>query len=220
MELVIDRRGCDEADGLLAGAFRILVAVDDSMRLGLAIDVLGNIDLATGGPDGGTLAARVAHHPEGRPDALLLAGGRASHAHGGLYASDAPGLGRHEVLAFDAGRRPSLGRRGGTQGRDLQGALAAELQVALAVGPALELIVVVGVAGDDVPVLLGGLVALLANKVGVEVACVAAIRRRIPGLGDGSEGGQGGQKLGEMHCQDRSTGRVSDSVGVRTNRCG
>ena len=72
----------------------------------VAVDVLEDVDLAARRPQR-ALAVRLAHEPEGRPDALLLRARGAADAQLRLDARDLAGRRGDGVLALDATACPA-----------------------------------------------------------------------------------------------------------------
>lgn len=210
--VVCERRRLDKSLRLLAGAAGVHVAVGNTVRLGLPVDVLEEIELAAGRPLGRALAEAVAVEPEGVPHALLVGGWVVGDAELGLDARHLAVLGREGRQALDAARRPAPRGRAVLARDDLQRLGAREAEVVLVPAVALQLVVVVLVALGDVPHVLvrervGG--ALEGRGPG---ALVARVGRGISGVGRGQEQRDGREDLPGIHL-GRREGRKGERFG-------
>lgn len=73
-----------------------------------AVDALHDVEFAAQGP-GGAVVDGVTEHPEGGPDALLLAGAVVTEANGSFKRCDFAGRGCEGLLGLDAGGGPLAG---------------------------------------------------------------------------------------------------------------
>lgn len=197
MVLVI-REG--HAGGQTARLVTPTAGVDIAVRRGmpdrLAVDVLHDVNLTAARPLREALAVGIRQHPERRPDALLPLPGVSRQTERALDPGDLAVAGQDGVLALDAGGRPAVGRLGVAAGDDLQGVGSAEEHVLRAAREPLELVVVVLVALDDVPVVGMGERATGAHEGGLPDTAVAIVLGSLPGGGDGRHGGQ---ERGDLH---------------------
>lgn len=198
MELIIEQANTGgKTAWLVADTAGVDVTMSRRMRKRFPVDGLHDINLATGRPRLQALPVRIPQHPESRPDPLLPLPRIASQPQRRLDPRDLAITRQDRVLALDATGCPAVGRGGVAPRDDLQGALAgtAEEDVLGAGREALELVVVVLVAGDDVPVGRVGEGAFGADKGGLPEACIGRVLGGFPGGGRCYQGGEGGEEL-------------------------
>jgi hypothetical protein len=189
-----------EPAGLVADAAGRLVAVDSAVARQHAVDRLHDVDLAARRP-AAARAERLAEQPEGRPQALPLRLGVGAKVNARLGDGLGILLGREGVLALDATRGPAVLGRRVPVGGELEGALAAALDISAGGRVRLQFAVDAEVARDDIPVLRGGCAAGVSGEVGIPLGRVSAIARRVVGSYEAWEQGQryGRKKAGSMH---------------------
>lgn len=171
------------------------VTVSSTVAGELAIDGLEDIELTTAGPLD-SMADRVTEHPEGRPDALLVARVVCAEADLSLGASQAAALGGEGVLGLDAARGVLAVL---VPWYNLESVAAAQLDVVSAGAVVFQLAVDAQVAGDEVPVVAVGRCAAAAGKVVLPDTVEALIAGSLPGRTDGSKGKEGRNKTISNH---------------------
>lgn len=138
----------DTARGLVARATTADAAVDSSVGLRDAVDLLEDVDLTSLGPLG-AMTHGIAEGPEGGPEPLLVDGGVGADQQAGSDLGDLAGSGGPRADGLDAAGRPVtvLGR---LARHELHGAAAADLQVLVRCRVRLHLVVGVD-SVHDVP---------------------------------------------------------------------